>query len=127
MKLNQEIVRNLLLFVENCDSAGATDKLLKEFEKNNNYTEDDVVYTIKKLKEANYVNACVKVASGKIHSKKITSLTWDGHKFLDNIRDPKVWKAAKSTSSKLASVSIEIISSIAADIVVKVLNGKLNL
>ncbi|MGY0523152.1 DUF2513 domain-containing protein [Pseudomonas aeruginosa] len=51
----------------------------------------------------------------------MSSLTFDGHKYLDNIRDPKIWKESKKISSKLASVSIDIMSEIAAKVITKTL------
>ena len=40
-------------------------------------------------------------------------LSWEGHEFLDNIRDPAIWQTTKAKASTLASVSIQILTAIA--------------
>ena len=40
-------------------------------------------------------------------------LTWEGYDFVDNIRDPAVWRAVKRASSKVGSWSIETLAAIA--------------
>ncbi|CUS26106.1 hypothetical protein FC70_GL000498 [Paucilactobacillus oligofermentans DSM 15707 = LMG 22743] len=39
-------------------------------------------------------------------------ITWDGHEFLDTIRDPEVWSNTKKILSHLESVSISTVSNI---------------
>jgi hypothetical protein len=40
-------------------------------------------------------------------------LTWDGYDFLDNIRDPVMWRSVKRAASKLGSWSIETLAAVA--------------
>jgi len=40
-------------------------------------------------------------------------LTWEGYDFLDNIRDPQVWRAVKRASVKVGSWSIDTLAAIA--------------
>lgn len=48
----------------------------------------------------------------------ITGITFKGHEYLDNIRDPKVWKETKHTVLKtVASASLSIFSAVASKIV----------
>lgn len=127
MKLNQEFVRSLLLFVESNDNLeGPSEKELEEFTGKEGLSRDDLVYTIHRLLEAGFIKGNVKYASNKPMWLFITAITYDGHKFLDNIRDPKIWKATKKTSSKIASVSLDILSTVAADIIQKIINGQMS-
>jgi len=116
MKLNIECIRDVLLTSEeetdlsnevlNIDTLTVMPRL-------NCYKEDDIVYTIKKLKEARYIEADVKIYP-EGHFAMIKHLTYEGHMFLDNIRDDGIWKKAKEKASKISSsVSINIISNIA--------------
>lgn len=116
MKLNIECVRDVMLTSEeetdlsnealNIDSLVTMPRL-------KNYREDDIVYTIKKLKEANYIEAGVMIHS-EGHFARIKHLTYEGHLFLDNVRDDRIWKKAKKEASKISSsVSINILSNIA--------------
>jgi hypothetical protein len=40
-------------------------------------------------------------------------LTWEGYDFLDNIRDPAIWRAVKRASVKIGSWSIETLATVA--------------
>lgn len=128
MELNQEFVRSLLLFVEsNDDLKGPSEKELEDFTVKEGHSRDNLVYTIHRLLEAGFIKGDVKYASNKPMWLFISAITYDGHKFLDNIRDPKIWKATKKTSSKIASVSLDILSTISADIIQKVIGGQMTL
>ncbi|WP_260146663.1 DUF2513 domain-containing protein [Lentilactobacillus buchneri] len=52
-------------------------------------------------------------------------LTWDGHKFLDTIRDSKVWSTTKSVTEKLASVSMSMIESISAQVISNIIKSQM--
>lgn len=92
-------------------------------EKLKKYSEDEINYAISRLgnDDAQLIKGYVKFASGKPHFTSISSLTFEGHKYLDNIRDPKVWSESKKISSKFASVSIDVMSSIASNVITKIL------
>ena len=43
----------------------------------------------------------------------ISQLTWQGHEFLDNIRDPGIWGKTKERLKGLPNVAISVIGEIA--------------
>ena len=43
----------------------------------------------------------------------IFDLSWQGHEFLDTIRDPEIWKRTKGSVRKIGSASFEIVIEIA--------------
>lgn len=43
----------------------------------------------------------------------VTALTWKGHEFLDDIRDPDIWQKTKERAGSLASVGIAFVWEIA--------------
>lgn len=43
-------------------------------------------------------------------------LTWDGHEFLDKIRDPKIWKKTKEGAQVIGTWSISVLKEIAVSI-----------
>ncbi len=116
MKLKKECVRDLLLYFEK--------KLTYENEIQANgitlkkYTKDDIIYTCDKLLEAGLINA--KKEKWIISNQPIitvSSITTNGHRFLDSIRSPEIWRETKSKLKSLGSVSIEIISQVAASVI----------
>lgn len=116
MKLKQDCIRETLLFLEeNMSSTGffhSQTICLKNFSK------DEINYTIRKLEEANYLKINCIMMTGDII---IECLTFEGHKFLDNIRDEKVWSTTKSIVSKFSSVSLGIIENVSAQVITNII------
>lgn len=44
-------------------------------------------------------------------------LTWDGHEFLDTIRDPEIWNKTKSGAKQVGSWSIELLGDLAKGLI----------
>lgn len=114
MKLNRECVRDLMLYLEeSLDDKNSIEILnLKLLD----YSEDEIIYTAKKLIEAQYLNGKAQYASNNIYRFPILSITFSGHNFLDNIRPQGTWDIVNEKTKSIGSVSIEIMSSIAAQI-----------
>lgn len=124
MKLNHDSVRSLLLFVEEKETnSSRTENELLEFAKQREISKEELIYIIQRLKEAGFINASIQYASNKVYWFSISSITWDGHEYLDNIRDPKIWKNTKTVTSKLASVSLSIMGEVARNQIMKLLTG----
>jgi len=47
----------------------------------------------------------------------INAITWEGHDFLDNIRDPDVWDKTKAGAEKVGSFSIDVLKAIAKGLI----------
>ncbi|GIO42468.1 DUF2513 domain-containing protein [Paenibacillus apis] len=114
MRLNHECVRDFLLTLEGLTENEYIDcNDHTEFESLQKYEKSDVVYTFQKLEEANYINAKVFKSLGGT-SYNAMSITWDGHQFLDNIRDNSVWSGTKDkVFSAVSSVSLPILAEVA--------------
>lgn len=123
MKLNNECVRDLMLFIE--ENIGLNESLSINNVKIKKYSLEDLIYTSKKLHEAGYINAEIEEYLDDDHSVYIYSLTWSGHKFLDNIRDNNVWKTTKVIISKFSSVSLGIIENVSAQVITNLINQQL--
>lgn len=118
MKLNHDCVRDSLLVIERDFSINDMVRL-NEFEKTpdlTNYSHDELLYCLSKLYEADFVQAKeIRTVEG-LQDIFIQELTWEGHAFLDNIRDPKVWKKIKEKVSFLKSVSIPVTAELGSKI-----------
>ena len=86
-----------------------------------NKNKEDLEYTIIKLVEGKLITANLRYASNKLQRIYNVNLTYQGHEYLNNIRDNKIWKNTKKVSSKLSSVSLEILKSIAINEINKVI------
>lgn len=114
MRLNPDAVRDILIFVESDLEFNNFFKLndfynaksLKE------YDQDTIKYTLLKLSETNYLHSNPVVMNNDLVNFSTGMLTWEGHEFLDTIRDKEVWSKTKTVANKLESVSIGILSRI---------------
>ena len=122
MKLDYDFVRQLLLHIEEkAPLQGLDNKDLYKFAADKNKNKEDLEYTIIKLKEGKLITANLRYASNKLQRIYNVNLTYQGHEYLNNIRDNKIWKNTKKVSSKLSSVSLEILKSIAINEINKVI------
>ncbi|MBU8785450.1 DUF2513 domain-containing protein [Bacillus glycinifermentans] len=118
MRLDHDCVRELLLELE--EKLTLNDQLniseIRELQTFEKFGEETTFYAILKLIDANFIQGkALRADSYLIHGLLIRSLTWDGHIFLDNIREPSVWKATKEKTKGLASISVTLMAGIAQD------------
>ena len=124
MKLNQDCIRDLLLYLEK--NLKLNDYLPVRNITLKNYSPEELLYTADKLYEAGYLKCARKVYYNTDLMIFVSSITYNGHQFLDNIRDEKVFEKTKSILSVFKSVSIEIISETASKVIISMINQQLN-
>ncbi|MBM6762371.1 DUF2513 domain-containing protein [Ligilactobacillus agilis] len=130
MELNHDLVRCILLAIEASENITGIneDELLYYLEKHGNYNDrNSIAYTVSKLKEAGFITGDIRWASNSPAWIMAGNLTYDGHKFLDNIRDDKVWKDTKIILSKFSSVSLSFVSSVASNVISQLIQKQLGL
>lgn len=119
MKLNHDCVRQVLLDLEKNLDLPNIEKSYEEaispstFEK---YGEKTVEYSLLQLINVHYVDGVPLYGSNVLLSCSVSSITWDGHQFLDTIRDSKIWKKTKGILSHLESASITFASNVASSV-----------
>lgn len=125
MKLNKDLLRDILLYVEANQSSSfddiSSDQITEHFK--NKYSFDEIYYHSQKLQEAGFI----KFQPYMGPSFSIEAITYNGHEFLDNIRDDGVWKETKSVASKFSSVSASFLSKIAAGILTELINKQMGI
>ena len=115
MKLNYDCVRSVLLTVEKSktiDEELNINPLTVEtiFEQLPKYEDNEILYTIEKLKEAGYINAALHFAAGHFIDGAVSSITYSGHEYLDNIREPEVWRKVKAMLKNAGATTLPLIS-----------------
>ena len=125
MRLNHDCVRDILLELEEKLSFEEHFFMyqLQELESFSKYGEEVSIYALLKLIKANYINGKPFYADNGLHNLSISSITWEGHQFLDNIRESVVWKAANNKVKGFSSVSIGILAGVAQEYLKKKLLG----
>lgn len=124
MKLNQDCVRDCLKFVESDLELGSFLHLDDFFEskKLSKYSKNDIKYSLLKLSETDFLNSNPTISTNDLTYFSTGMLTWNGHKFLDTIRDPKVWSKTKKITQHLESVSITLLSEIGSKVITNLID-----
>ena len=104
MKLDKDLVRDILLALENDDedSFGYKDLSLDD------HTQEEVTYHVCILAEGGFLTA-MDLSTLDGYDWRAQRLTYDGHEFLDTIRDGEVWKLTKDTAKKAGVGSLKLL------------------
>ncbi|AOX08661.1 hypothetical protein Q5O_09755 [Pseudomonas putida JB] len=94
MKLDKELVREILLAVEAYDEAQGWMELTIE-----GRTAKDVSYHVMLLDEAGLLSG-ISLGGLNHFEWQPRRLTYKGHEFLDTVRDPEVWRRTKEGAEK---------------------------
>lgn len=124
MKLNADCIRSVLLEMEKipyCQNLHP--KTLYSSLKT--FSEEDINYSIIKLKEAGFIDAVISESDdGSIFRFVVNDITWNGHQFLNNVRELSVWEKAKEKCCKIGSMAIPILSDAASAILSSALTSQ---
>ena len=124
MTLNHDCIRDLLLYLEG--NLTYDNEIIVNNIDSLNYTEEDLLYTTERLIEAGYIKASFQeFISDDLPIAEVQAITYRGHEFLDTIRDTSVWTKTKNITSKFSSTSIQLISSIASQIISQIISASL--
>jgi len=117
MKRDLNLVKRLLLLIEEMESESDELKIPSDID------HDVAVYHLKIMEQAGFIENNIKYADNEpiwIYS----SLTWDGHEFLDAIRNDKVWTKVKNVAAeKGGTIPFEVLKSLAIDLTKKFFMG----
>lgn len=108
MKLNYDLIRNLLIEIEEITDGHTNFSCFYFFDKFPGVNEDIIEYHLKYLFDAGLVEG----AEGYV-----IDITPFGRDYLDNIRDHTIWEETKSKIHPLGSVTLSVISEIAKSLV----------
>ncbi len=126
MKFNIDCARDIMLTIE--EHLGYNEKWsvqqLVDFLPN--YSEDELSYTCQKLYEGGYLNLCLLGnALPFMHGiANIQDLTFQGHEFLDSIRQKNVWDCIKDVSLSIGAKSLSSVAQIANAVLTEIIKQK---
>ncbi|MGR6904784.1 DUF2513 domain-containing protein [Lysinibacillus sp. G01H] len=110
MKRDLNLVRELLLLIESND-----DK--KELVIPENWDREVVAYHLEILDQAGYVKNSTRWADNKPFWL-MASMTWDGHEFLDSVKNNGIWNKTKegilNKGLELGSVPLDVVKEYAS-------------
>ena len=101
MKLDKDLVRNLLLQIEaKPDPIGLIEITVA------GHPREEVAYHIQILDEAGFIKA-EDLSSYDGYDWRAERLTFDGHEFLDTVRDAKIWRRTKEIAKSTGVASVK--------------------
>lgn len=120
MKLNYDCLRKILLIIEsdldwNDDLEFCYINLAHITQTLKDFSKAEIAYASKMAIEAGLIDAHIKDCDACIIDIRYYGLTYEGHQFLDTVRENKVWKKTKDIINSAGGASMSIIKSIAAD------------
>jgi hypothetical protein len=107
MKRDADLVRTILLAVENADGGE-----LVRLPPIDGHSSSAVHFHVRLLLEAGLLQTALPDRKPK-QSWIILRLTWAGYDLLDHIRDPKIWRITKAGAAKIGSWSVETLAALA--------------
>ena len=116
MKLDRDLVRELLLFFESKPDTAHRDYEQIEVD---GWSSNDIGYALAKMYEAGFITAeAVRSKSTPERVIKVIpfDLTYQGHEFLDSIRDPEIWRRTKDAGANVGGAGLGFMWEIAKGI-----------
>ena len=122
MKLNSDCMRDIMLTIEQLQTISVdaennvsfdilwVDDLYKALSK---YEKKEIFYALHNLDQAGYVNTSLIDGDDSSLGYVVNYITYDGHNFLDKIRDPKAWRYIKTAGAAIGNFSLSVINQIA--------------
>ncbi|RYY90112.1 MAG: DUF2513 domain-containing protein [Chitinophagaceae bacterium] len=113
MKRDMDLVREILLDAESLEH-GYVNGVLKI----DGYTEDQIGHHVYLMEQAGLVEAAD--ASSMDSDSPIAlliSIKWQGHDFLDSVRDPEIWKQTKDIAERAGGYSIALLGDLAKGLI----------
>lgn len=113
MKRDMDLVRQILLTVENHDQGYAPESLLID-----GYTEEQIGYHCYLLVQAGLAEGVVNTPlEAPSPSAILLNLTWQGHEFAASAQSPTIWSQAKDVMHKVGDGSFQVWQGVLTDVV----------
>jgi len=120
MKLNYDCLRKILLIIES--ELNWDDELNYKYtnlsslcDNLKDFSRAEIAYASKMAIEADLIEANIIDCDSCILDIHYYGLTYEGHQFLDTVRENKVWRKTKDIISSAGGASLSIIKSIATE------------
>ncbi len=109
MKRDLDLIRTLLLEIEEKDDeSGEIISLADEFN-----LDEKLVGHLRLLVEAGLVDAEESLNQERKLNFLVYRVTWQGHDFLDSVRDDEIWKMTKDGAMNAGGFSVDLLKAIA--------------
>ena len=131
MKIDYDCIRDVLIALEEHLTLN-DDLTYKEisiidfihFEELSQYDRKQIAYCIYKLADAQYIETFQVPISSKTSYSSIKCITYKGHEFISNTKNPSIWKKTTNIAKQIGVFSMPILSQIAANVITNIINSE---
>lgn len=128
MKLNNDLIRDILLTIEEYTGYEKPVSFYKPYEAEENthplikdYSKEEFFYHLKQCE----MSGLIKIMLETGEYTTVSYLTPLGHEFLENIRSNTVWNKTKSISKKLGLKSLDAVIKISTSVITEIIKQEL--
>ena len=125
MRLNPDCMRDVLLVAEDHIPLNGSLSMGNLLSLLPSYSKDELTYTCLKLNEGNLLNILKMDSDNGTSVANISDITYEGHQFLENIRNQSTWETVKQKLSLLGSSSVPVIMSVASQLMIEKIKSSL--
>nr|DAR97560.1 MAG TPA: multiple antibiotic resistance protein MarR/DNA family protein, HTH motif.67A [Caudoviricetes sp.] len=125
MRLNPDCMRDVLLVAEDNVPLNGSLSMGNLLSLLPSYSKDELTYTCLKLNEGNLLNVLKMNSDNATSVANISDITYEGHQFLENIRNQSTWETVKQKLSLLGSSSVPVIVSVASQLMIEKIKSSL--
>lgn len=107
MKRDLDLVRSILMYVENADGEVDADDMATEC-----WPIETVAYHVRLMSHHGLLDVSqdARDMNGSTIELTVAGITWDGQDYLDSIREPKVWDRVKRTlAGTVGSTTLDVV------------------
>jgi Hypothetical protein (DUF2513) len=112
MKRNMDLVRDLLLKIEELDLGDGNWVDVSDMSDDGNELYQHLIL----MRDEGLIEGSDRQFAGK-DGFLPTSLTWAGHDFLDSVRDPEIWQKTKDGAKAAGGFTVELLAEIAKGLI----------
>jgi hypothetical protein len=120
MKRDMDLIRELLLKLEDLSKPPSQTVLLFAGDPRltaEGFTHEQIDYHLSLLREVRFIECPgSQPAGGGVNFRR---LTWDGHDFLDSVRDPKIWEKTKKGADAAGGFTVDLLKDLAKGFIKK--------
>lgn len=128
MKLNPDLVRDLLLAIEDVTDAETYFEYFKNKpapKRLKKYTHDEIHYHLVQCDMANLIVGFHRYDGGDYII--VGDLSPEGHKFLANVREDNLWNSTKEIAAKVGSKSMDTLIQISSSVITELIKAQFGL
>jgi hypothetical protein len=122
MKRDMNLIRELLLKIEALDIPRSVTTALSPHNPAlavDGFTADDIGHHLRMLVSARFIETPNDKPFAGDGSVIFRQISWEGHDFLDSVRDPKIWGETKKGAEAAGGFTVDLLKDLAKGLVKK--------